>query len=104
MARRPVRSNEVAGGSGCDSRPMGAGSVVFGWPPVLNLHDTLIYVGRLAPATWLGLVAAKLAPQPVQITPGRVGWRTRDLDDWLEDRAAQGQDQQRPNTWDDFEP
>lgn len=40
----------------------------------------------LARSTLWREVKAKRFPSPVQITPGRVGWRQSDINRWLENR------------------
>jgi predicted DNA-binding transcriptional regulator AlpA len=56
-------------------------------------------------STLLREVQEGRAPPPINLTPGGCRrWLKERLDAWVDDRAAQEQDRQRPNTWDDLEP
>jgi predicted DNA-binding transcriptional regulator AlpA len=43
---------------------------------------------RISRATWHRLERAGDAPPRIQLSPRRVGWRKRDLMDWLDKRVV----------------
>jgi prophage regulatory protein len=59
------------------------------WPRVLGEELAASYVGLSASST-RALRKAGDFPQPIQLTPGRVGWLREDLDAWVDKRAGRG--------------
>jgi len=54
---------------------------------VLDAAQSADFVG-LSVSHWRRIVRAKRAPQPVQLTERRIGWRAGDLVEWLASKAA----------------
>jgi len=54
---------------------------------VLDAAQSATFVG-LSVSHWRRIVRAKRAPQPVQLTERRIGWRAGDLVAWLAPKAA----------------
>ena len=53
----------------------------------LRIDEFLPLVG-ISRATVLREVEAGRFPPPVRLSPGRVGWRPTDIEDWVADRPA----------------
>ena len=53
----------------------------------LRIKEILPLVG-ISRATVLREVEAGRFPPPVRLSPGRVGWRPTDIEDWVADRPA----------------
>jgi predicted DNA-binding transcriptional regulator AlpA len=54
---------------------------------VLDAAQSADFVG-LSVSHWRRIVRAKQAPQPVQLTERRIGWRAGDLVAWLAEKAT----------------
>ena len=71
----------------------GSGETIADLPPELTRHRVLDaaqsaeFVG-LSVSHWRRIVRSKQAPQPVQLTEHRIGWRAGDLIAWLASKAA----------------
>lgn len=57
------------------------------WPRVLSDEMAAKYVD-LSVSTFARLVARGVAPPPIRLTPGRVGWDRHALDRWIDQQAA----------------
>jgi prophage regulatory protein len=59
------------------------------WPAALNIGLAAQYVS-LSPTSIYALVKDNRFPQPIHLTPGRLGWRRTDLDRWVAQGGVDG--------------
>lgn len=79
--------------------PDGATPPLPAWPRVLSVDSAAAYVG-LGATTFSRLVADGKAPQPIRLTPGRVGWDRLALDRWIDQQAEGAAASAGSNPWD----
>jgi prophage regulatory protein len=94
MNRYGLISNALRGGSEAEMNSIleyGGSDALAGLPPELARHRFLAQSAEflgLSVSHWRRIVRAKQAPQPIQLSQRRIGWRAGDLVAWLASKAA----------------
>lgn len=57
---------------------------------IIILEPERARMTRLSRATWQREETAGRAPRRIQLSPRRIGWRRKDIVQWIETRAARG--------------